>query len=679
MICLWECGNMAVDYRPDIEPSNVRPSMGTYNSPKTFRFWCQKVLPLVYDDSLSYYELLCKVVDYLNKTMEDVNTAVEDVTNLNSAFGSLENHVNASETALLQAYTDLQNYVNNYFDNLDVQEEINNKLDEMAADGSLDGLLSAYFNTFIPDFDVIRSDYTSTYTGRTRVYYSIISAEHKPKMFMAGEIGDAIYPDYFLPENAPTIMVNASVFNTTSNVPIGVVVNDGAVIQENNIYGTDTDGRYILYMDEVGALQAVTAIDHTAQDVINDGAVWAITAWDPIVLDGVYVGGIHSTTDAQPRSVIGQNSDGDYIVLVCDGRQYNSRGMSFQDIYDFVVSIGFTPRILYNLDGGSSCALYAAGVRVNSFNNDTRRAIPNVLAFTTSRQNVPLMLTERTRNIAKYWRDEAITNYTPTIEAENIVNLSFKNAGVNGIRGIVRKSNNEQYTFSDAFKLAQDEDNQAVFLDGDVGELYQRLVEFLPSNILKIFGSAIFMLKSDGVDVITSTTDFKTYVKNGIWFVGSNNANNPTGADSFLVVFAYLSSRFQMLVNTGAILIREVNEAGTYASAWKTIYSEIENTSIAANTASGLTGTFYVTRKNGVVMINGDFTVGTPVASAQLNSTAFPIPASGTMTQLVFSNNATLRANLDLTGALKFGSNVTPSGGSLNGYARISMTYIEAE
>ena len=142
---------MAVDYRPDIEPSNVRPSMGTYNTPQTFRFWCQKVLPLVYDDSLSYYELLCKVVDYLNKTMEDVNTAVEDVTNLNSAFGSLENHVNASETALLQAYTDLQTYVNNYFDNLDVQEEINNKLDAMVADGTMDTIILPYFNEYVED------------------------------------------------------------------------------------------------------------------------------------------------------------------------------------------------------------------------------------------------------------------------------------------------------------------------------------------------------------------------------------------------------------------------------------------------------------------------------------------------------------------------------------------------
>lgn len=35
-----------------------------------FRFWCQKVLPLVYDESLSYYEILCKVVDYINKLIE---------------------------------------------------------------------------------------------------------------------------------------------------------------------------------------------------------------------------------------------------------------------------------------------------------------------------------------------------------------------------------------------------------------------------------------------------------------------------------------------------------------------------------------------------------------------------------------------------------------------------------
>lgn len=39
---------------------------------KYFNFWCQKVLPLVYDDSLSYYEVLCKVVDYINKMLAEL-------------------------------------------------------------------------------------------------------------------------------------------------------------------------------------------------------------------------------------------------------------------------------------------------------------------------------------------------------------------------------------------------------------------------------------------------------------------------------------------------------------------------------------------------------------------------------------------------------------------------------
>ena len=38
-----------------------------------FFFWCQKVLPLTYDNSLSYVEVLYKVVDYLNHVIEDVN------------------------------------------------------------------------------------------------------------------------------------------------------------------------------------------------------------------------------------------------------------------------------------------------------------------------------------------------------------------------------------------------------------------------------------------------------------------------------------------------------------------------------------------------------------------------------------------------------------------------------
>lgn len=94
--------------------------MSNYSKTQPFRFWCQKILPLVYDDSLSYYELLCKVVDYLNKVIENDNS-------------------------LIDAFNQLKSFVENYFNNLDVQKEIDNKLDKMVIDGYFDTFLNNYF------------------------------------------------------------------------------------------------------------------------------------------------------------------------------------------------------------------------------------------------------------------------------------------------------------------------------------------------------------------------------------------------------------------------------------------------------------------------------------------------------------------------------------------------------
>ena len=59
--------------------NNVMNMDGSF---KPFRFWCQHVLPQVYDDSLSYMELLNKVVTYINSFGEYLEewTAVNKLT-----------------------------------------------------------------------------------------------------------------------------------------------------------------------------------------------------------------------------------------------------------------------------------------------------------------------------------------------------------------------------------------------------------------------------------------------------------------------------------------------------------------------------------------------------------------------------------------------------------------------
>ena len=76
---------------------------------KVFKFWCQKVLPLVYDESLSYYEVLCKVVDYLNNMVNDVNKVIDEYENLRK------------ELAIVKAWID--NFSGEYLEKL-IQEKI---------------------------------------------------------------------------------------------------------------------------------------------------------------------------------------------------------------------------------------------------------------------------------------------------------------------------------------------------------------------------------------------------------------------------------------------------------------------------------------------------------------------------------------------------------------------------
>lgn len=81
--------------------------------PKNFREWCNHtipVLPQVYGNELSYYELLNKVIEKSNELGDTINELIE--------------------------------YVNHYFDSLDIQTMIDKKLDEMAQDGTLANLIN---------------------------------------------------------------------------------------------------------------------------------------------------------------------------------------------------------------------------------------------------------------------------------------------------------------------------------------------------------------------------------------------------------------------------------------------------------------------------------------------------------------------------------------------------------
>lgn len=117
------------------------PQIEVIKSGKTglFTNYIYKAIPLAFDESMSYYETLCGLLHYLK------NVIIPTVNNNANAVAELQN-----------LYEQLRTYVNDYFTNLDVQEEINNKLDKMVEDGTLDQIIEQYLNsTAIWGFDTV--------------------------------------------------------------------------------------------------------------------------------------------------------------------------------------------------------------------------------------------------------------------------------------------------------------------------------------------------------------------------------------------------------------------------------------------------------------------------------------------------------------------------------------------
>lgn len=74
-----------------------------YVSLEKFRFWCFKVLPIVYDDSLSYYEVICKCVDYINNLIENNKAISNDVEQLKQEMKKVQEWINNYDTSFAES------------------------------------------------------------------------------------------------------------------------------------------------------------------------------------------------------------------------------------------------------------------------------------------------------------------------------------------------------------------------------------------------------------------------------------------------------------------------------------------------------------------------------------------------------------------------------------------------
>ena len=145
-------------------------------------------------DAINLYGILSKIKDYLNNVIANEQIVTENQQNVYNSF------------------IGLHNFVENYFDNLDVQEEINNKLDEMVEDGTFEEIVSSYMNKKVDYFKITTSD------SENDILEILSGNQSKVVEF---EQGVYEFTDYIILGSNTTILLNGSELkrasgNTTS-------------------------------------------------------------------------------------------------------------------------------------------------------------------------------------------------------------------------------------------------------------------------------------------------------------------------------------------------------------------------------------------------------------------------------------------------------------------------------
>lgn len=198
--------------------------------------YCSAIIPTMFDDSLSYYEALCALNNFIQKN-------IVEVINNNAAISE----------SLQKQFVELKSYVEHYFDNLDVQEEINIKLDQMVEDGTLQEIIAEYATTKVDYF------YVDGETSEADIHSAFASPKTKVIEFASGEY--TLTSDLILSSNTTVNLNGATIKGSLGTEMILGYAKDSTYTGYNGVHNIQFNN---------GAIKLPIALMHNAGIEFND-------------------------------------------------------------------------------------------------------------------------------------------------------------------------------------------------------------------------------------------------------------------------------------------------------------------------------------------------------------------------------------------------------------------------
>lgn len=238
-----------------------------------FMGFVNKTIPTAFENSMSYYDTLCILYNYIQNDLLPA-------TNENIALTK-----------------QLKEFVDHYFDNLDVQEEINNKLDEMAEDGTLQEIITEYIQSNVAwCFDDVASMQSATNLidgsyARTLGYYTVCD-------------GGGAY--YVITDTQPV----SGHYETLSSGLYASLVNFSSTVKPSQL-GAYHDGTH----DDQNALQEALDMIHNNEVKILDLDGYTYWIGSPLLLETNYRSVIkNGEINALDSFTLDEDTDNNYLL-----------------------------------------------------------------------------------------------------------------------------------------------------------------------------------------------------------------------------------------------------------------------------------------------------------------------------------------------------------------------------
>lgn len=282
-----------------------------------------------------------------------------------------------TKAALLEQNEDIDILYNNL--KTELKNEIAELLDSMQQSGELDTLI---IDSIAEGYNALQYEINNNvlFYGEevyTEKLHDTVSntdyyLTHIPPFSRAGDplrlrvgiandnelFGEAESTLHFAQRKNATVAINAGFFDMSTDKPDGSVIMDGQII----INQLPDNARYnYICIDKFGNLKSYP-FNYSVNRMIAEGVVQAVCG-TVILIENNESNTDLPDMDRHPRQCIGQKTNGEIIILTCDGRDIDNNGMTYGDLQRIYHDLGVINA--YNLDGGGSTSTVLREIKQN--------------------------------------------------------------------------------------------------------------------------------------------------------------------------------------------------------------------------------------------------------------------------------------------------------------------------